>query len=220
MTRQNTGLTRRQSLFALGGAAAMTSIGAPRLAFAAAVGEGSPTGPIQQLNDALLAVMREGRGTPFATRYQQLTPVVDRVFDLERVLSRSVGLSWSSMPAAQRATLLDAFRRYTVASYLANFDSYDGQSFQVLPETRPVGENQVVVSSRLLRAIGSPIALDYVMSRGAQGWRAQDVLTNGTISRVAVQRSDFRMLLAQGGVPALTASLRNKVSSLSGGMLA
>ena len=50
--------------------------------------------------------------------------------------------------------------------------------------------------------------------------KAVDVLADGSISRVAVQRSDFRDLLRNGGVPALITALRQKVVTLSGGMLA
>ena len=220
MTTHETTMTRRRSLFAFGTAAALAAAIPWRLANAAAVGGATPGAPVQQLDDALLAAMKTGPGTPFAERYHALSPVVEQVFDLDAVLARSVGPSWASMPPAQQAALAAAFRRYTVSSYLANFNSYNGQSFQVLPDVRQVGDGQVVVQSRLLRTSGSPVALDYVMSRGPGGWRAVDVLTNGTISRVAVQRSDFRELLSSGGVPALTASLQQKVASLSGGMLA
>jgi phospholipid transport system substrate-binding protein len=58
------------------------------------------------------------------------------------------------------------------------------------------------------------------MRNGPSGWKAVDVLANGSISRVAVQRSDFRELLASGGVPALMAALQRKVANLSGGMAA
>jgi phospholipid transport system substrate-binding protein len=47
-----------------------------------------------------------------------------------------------------------------------------------------------------------------------------DVLLDGTISRVAVQRSDFRGLLADGDASALVASLEQKIADLSGGTLA
>ena len=43
-----------------------------------------------------------------------------------------------------------------------------------------------------------------------------DVLMDGSISRVAVQRSDFRSLLSSGGAPALVAGLQHKVANLSG----
>ena len=42
------------------------------------------------------------------------------------------------------------------------------------------------------------------------------MLTDGTISQVAVQRSDFGGLLASGGAPALRAGLERKVANLSG----
>jgi phospholipid transport system substrate-binding protein len=42
------------------------------------------------------------------------------------------------------------------------------------------------------------------------------VLADGAISRVAVQRSDFRALLAKGGGQALVASLKQKVDELAG----
>jgi phospholipid transport system substrate-binding protein len=46
------------------------------------------------------------------------------------------------------------------------------------------------------------------------GWKAIDVLLDGSISRVAVQRSDFRSLLAGGDPGRLIASLRAKTASL------
>jgi phospholipid transport system substrate-binding protein len=96
---------------------------------------------------------------------------------------------------------------------------YNGQSFRVLPAVRAVGNGDMVVQSRLLRIDGPPIALDYVVRRGPDGWRAVDVLMDGSISRVAVQRSDFRELLNTGGGRALAASLEHKVANLSGGTL-
>ena len=82
---------------------------------------------------------------------------------------------------------------------------------------RTLGNGEVVVNSRLIRADGSSVALDYVMRRGPAGWQAVDVLTDGSISRVAVQRSDFRELLSSGGAPALVEGLQHKVADLSGG---
>jgi phospholipid transport system substrate-binding protein len=58
------------------------------------------------------------------------------------------------------------------------------------------------------------------MREGEQGWRAVDVLADGTISRVAVQRSDFRAILGRDmNTAALLDSLRRKVADLSGGAI-
>ena len=174
--------------------------------------------PIENLDAALLAAMKSGRSTSFAQRYAMLAPVIDQTFDLNAVLAASIGLSWSTLPRDQQAQLLAAFRRYTVASYTANFNNYTGQTFQVAPAIRSLGNGEVVVQTEIDAADGSSNKLDYVMRNTASGWKAVDVLADGSISRVAVQRSDFRRLLNNGGAPALLAGLQSKVASLSGSM--
>jgi phospholipid transport system substrate-binding protein len=172
--------------------------------------------PIRQLYDALLAVMKAGHA-PFAQRYDQLAPVIDAVFDLPDILQASVGLPWNALSADQHSTLLTAFRRYSIATYVANFDSFDGQRFEVSPDTRALPNNEQVVTSRLIPASGDPHRLDYVMRQVSGPWQVVDVLADGTISRVAVQRSDFRRLLTQGGSAALVVSLQSKAAQLAGG---
>jgi phospholipid transport system substrate-binding protein len=175
---------------------------------------------VQQLDAALLASMKAGRNVPFAQRYAMLEPVIDRTFDLDAVLAASIGLSWPTLPSDQQNQLRAAFRRYTVASYAANFDNFTGQAFRVSPTPRVVGNGDVVVETKIIANDGSTTQLDYVMRNGPSGWKAVDVLADGSISRVAVQRSGFRLLLRSGGAPALMEGLQHKVASLSGGMRA
>ena len=174
--------------------------------------------PIVDLYTALEALMRTGRATPFPERFRTLTPVIDRVYDLTTVLRVSVGLRWPSFDEPTRKALMDAFRAFTIASFVANFDKWEGEKFEVLPETRMVGADQVV-QTRIVAETGEPIKLDYVMAPSDAGWRVTDVLLDGSISRVAVQRSDFRALLAHGDAAELIASLRRKVAHLSGGTI-
>jgi phospholipid transport system substrate-binding protein len=140
------------------------------------------------------------------------------VFDLDAILRASVGLAWTSLPPDQQALLRPVFRRYTVVSYLNNFDRYNGQRFTVSPTTRPAGNGEQIVSTQITPTSGDSHELDYVMKNTPTGWRAVDVLADGTISRVAVQRSDFRRLIARGGAPALAQSLASKSLYLSDGM--
>ncbi|MGE0225019.1 MAG: ABC transporter substrate-binding protein [Acetobacteraceae bacterium] len=181
--------------------------------------DGDVREPIVALYRALEDVMRAGKAVPFRQRFDTLAPVIDRVFDLETILQVSVGLRWNSIDAAAKATLLDAFRRFTIATYVANFNSFDGERFEVLPELRSIGADRVV-QTRIAPARGDTVRMDYVMRSAPRGWRVVDVLLDGTISRVAVQRSDFRSLLARGDTTALLDSLRRKTADLSGGALA
>lgn len=181
--------------------------------------DSSPARAIAAFNDALLQIMKAGKTTSFRQRFDTLAPVVDRTFDLETILRNSVGLRWSGMPAAQRQQLLATFRRYTIATWVANFDAWSGQRFTVSPDVRRVGD-ALIVATHLVPRNGSPTVLSYVMRQTESGWRAVDVLVDGSISRVAVQRSDFSAVLSKGGAPALTASLQRKIDSMSDGSLA
>jgi phospholipid transport system substrate-binding protein len=173
--------------------------------------------PLRDLYGALEAAMRAGPSTPFPQRFEALEPVVDRVFDLETVLKVSIGLRWDNLNPAVRARLLNVFRRFTIATYVANFDKYDGERFQILPGERASGADRIVQTQII--SGGDRIRLDYVMRAGGDGWRVVDVLFEGSISRVAVQRSDFRKILAGGDAEALIASLGRKIADLSDGAL-
>lgn len=177
---------------------------------------GGPIPPVHALNDALLRIMHVGSATPFAERVRLLAPAVTGAFDLRQILQTSVGPRWSGFTPQRQAELLDVFTAYTVASYVANFDAFAGERFEILPDLREVGADRVV-QTRIVPPAGETARIDYVMRSAAAGWRAVDVLLDGSISRVAVQRSDFRSLLAGGDPGRLIASLRAKTAGLESG---
>lgn len=174
--------------------------------------------PVATLDAGLLAIMKAGNATPFPKRYAMLGPIVQQTFDLPVVLQRAVGFGWPDVAPSQRQELLAVFRQYVVASYVANFDSYNGQQFRVLPGLRAVGSEQVV-STNIVSSDGTTRRIDFVLLQDGGRWQIVDVLLDGTISQVAVQRSDFSSLLSSGGAPALIAGLRKKVATLSGNTL-
>ena len=182
-----------------------------------------PALSVQHFNDGLLRVMKAGRTASFADRVRMLTPIVEQAFDLPLILRRSVGTQWSKFSDAAKADLLAAFEAFTVATWVANFDNFDGEAFEIAADVRAVGQ-EMVVQTRIVPTSGDATRLDYVMrevgreSAGAPGvWRAVDILLNGTISRVAVQRSDFRAIVDAGDPGALIILLRNKTAALAAG---
>jgi phospholipid transport system substrate-binding protein len=178
--------------------------------------DASPVAAVEALNAGLLQIMRAGRATPFAARAAMLTPVIQQSFDLGQILRTSVGSRFASLPAGQQTELLDLFTRYTVASYVANFDGFSGERFEVSPKPRQVGADQVV-ETRIVTSGGDSPRIDYVTRHTDSGWRVVDVLLDGSISRVAVQRSDFRALVGGNDAAPLIASLRQKIASLEAG---
>ncbi len=124
--------------------------------------------PLQDLYAALEAAMRAGNATPFPRRYDALAPVIDRVFDLETVLKVSVGMRWDSTDPARQARLLRVYRQFTVATYVANFNRYDGERFQILPGLRDTGSDRIV-ATEIING-GERLRLDYVMRDGSGVW--------------------------------------------------
>lgn len=204
------GLGRRRFLMVAAGVAVALTSGHSALAASA----GDPAAEIHTLNAALLSAMKSGRSETFAARMARLEPVLDQVFDLPTVLQASIGLRWSTLSPGEQAALLDSFRRYTAANYAANFDSYDNQTFQVLPGERALSDGRVIVQTRLANLNGAEHRIDYVMRCTPAGWKAVDVLADGSISRVGVQRADFGSVLARGGASALQARLASVTASL------
>lgn len=178
-----------------------------------------PVAPIQRLSQAMLTIMKQGKATPFAQRANELAPALDAALNIPQILRLSVGASWTGLSPAEQQRLLGVFRQYILATFVENFNSYDGQTVTVFPNPRPLADGAQVVRQEIIPRNGTnPHAIDYVMRQAPDGtWKATDVLADGTISRVAVLRSDFSALLARGGAAALEASLQQKTATLRTG---
>lgn len=203
-------ITRRTMALALG----LCPVAAAPFRARPAAAAGDPSAPIAALLDGLRAAMNSGKSTPFPQRYAALDPIIEQAFNLPQILQTSVGLRWRDLPPDQQSKLLDVFTRYTVASYVAAFDA-PGAQFTLLPERRTSGADQIV-ETQIAPPNGAPTRIDYVMRQDGGAWKAVDVLLTGSISRVAVQRSDFRQLIETGDASRLIKSLEQKVADLSG----
>lgn len=185
-----------------------------RLAMAADVGA-----PIEQLNAALLQAMKAGKRTPFQQRYDMLAASVIRAIDLNFILQTAIGAGWAGLSPDQQAALRSAFQRYSVATYVSNFDDFSGERFELLPQgtsgSNPVVRVKIVPGS----GGGDTHVLGYAMRQSAGGGKAVDVMADGSISQVAAQQAEIRSLFTRGGVSGLLGRLQQKVSELSGGAL-
>jgi phospholipid transport system substrate-binding protein len=78
----------------------------------------------------------------------------------------------------------------------------------------PRGADKIVQSK--LVAKNQTIAFGYRMRKSGNDWKILDIYLNGTISQLAMQRSDFAASLKKGGAPALTRLLSAKADKLLG----
>jgi phospholipid transport system substrate-binding protein len=168
--------------------------------------------PIRQFYDVLLSNMQNGPSLGPKGRYDRLEPVIQRDFDLNYMTRVAVGPPWSSLTDGERQQVTNAFGRYIAATYAERFDSYAGQKLQVTGEQpRAAG---VIVDSRIVRAGGAPVTIRYLMRQDGDAWRIADIYLSGTISEVAVHRSEFSSIIDRQGVPGLIAMLNQKADML------
>ncbi len=193
-------------------AAAMLAIGSSiSPSFAAAQSGDDPKATVQAFYTTLEDTMKHGAELGFEGRYQKLEPVIQRTFDVPVMAKIAVGAEWTAFSADEKERMLDAFSRYMVTTYAARFKSYKGQQFQV-GEVKQPAENRALVETRLIRANGDPISLNYLFRPGADGsWKIIDVYLSGAISEMARMRSDFSATVTGGGASALIAALEKKI---------
>jgi phospholipid transport system substrate-binding protein len=189
-------------------------IGGFALGFSRLVIASEVTAPIEQLDAGLLQVMKAGKTAPFQQRYDLLAPLVIRAFDLDFVLQNAIGAAWESLPADQQKSLKTAFQRYSIAIYVANFDDYSGERFDLSP---PADGSDMVVKVRIVPGSsgGDVHTLGYVMQQTDGKWKAVDVIADEIISQGTVQKAEIRAVLALSGPAGLLARLQQKVLDIS-----
>jgi phospholipid transport system substrate-binding protein len=208
------GTPRRRSK--IGGLCIALSLAVGIFAESAAALAVNPQDNVRGFYDTLLTTMRNGPTLGQSGRYARLAPVVDRVFDVPSMTRLAVGPTWATLPPAQQQQLIDAFRHYVAATYADRFDSYSGQQLQVTGE-RPYNAD-VIVQTKIVKSDGDTTTLDYLMHQNQGSWQISDVFLDGTISQLAIQRSEFHSILRREGVDGLVMALNRKVDLLGKGV--
>ena len=175
--------------------------------------EDAAVAPVQSFYDALLSSMKQGKALGLKGRYEKLKPVIESAFDLPGMTRLSVGPAWNTMSDADHEALTKALTRYTVASYAANFKSFDGEKFVVEPAAKDRNADKVVFSK--LIAGKDTIPFNYLMRKNGAGWKVIDIYLNGFVSQMAKQRSDFGATVQAGGA----AALEKKINGLADGLM-
>jgi phospholipid transport system substrate-binding protein len=182
---------------------------APRIALAAS----SPEETVRSFYEALQGAMKNGATLGVRGRYEQLTPAIQRNFDLDYMTHLAIGAAWNKLTEEQRKQASEAFARYITATYADNFASYSGEKFVVTGrETTSYG---TIVKSQIVKSSGEPVIMNYLMRQNDGDWRIADIYLTGTISQLATLRSQFSSVLARGGFPGLITLLNSKAQALT-----
>jgi phospholipid transport system substrate-binding protein len=185
-------------------------------AAAAVAKSGDASRSIDQLHAALLDVMKNAQTLGYDGRAAKLTPVIPHHFDVAFMAEKAVGAYWKSATETERKRYLEAFLRFMVANYAGQFDGWSGQSFETLGE-EPARMETRIVRSRLLDPKDENVELNYRMHQTPEGWKIIDVYLDGTVSELALRRSEFSGIVKRENFDALIAALDAKIAKLAAG---
>jgi len=85
----------------------------------------------------------------------------------------------------------------------------DTQQYECTPH-----HADLIVHSKLIPAHGAPVTLNYRMRGSGNDWKVVDVYLEGTISQLAVRRSEFTAILHSEGPDKLLATLQDQSDRL------
>jgi len=174
----------------------------------------APVQIVERLHAALLGVMKEAEKLGYEGRYERLAPVLGETYDTSFMAEKSVGRFWKQATPAEQKVLIETFSRFMVANYAGRFDGYSGQSFRTVGE-EPSAQGTVLVRTRLIEPEGEGVRLDYRLRRENGSWRIIDVYLNGTVSELALRRSEYASLIKRDGWNAMISALDERIQSFA-----
>lgn len=164
--------------------------------------------------DTLLAVMRDAKALRFKGRRDKLAPAIHASYNLPVMAKATMGRQWRSLTPAQRKTLVTAFSRMSVATYADRFDGYSGEKLDV-KDVADGPRGTLLVRTRIVKADGDTVKIDYLMRKYGDKWRIIDVFLKGTISELATKRSDYGSVMRRQGFNALISIINAKLAAFN-----
>jgi phospholipid transport system substrate-binding protein len=146
---------------------------------------------------------------------------MEKVLALRRLFAVSVevdsikrfvlGKYWRRASDEEKAEYRVLFEDYIVATYAGRINDYGGESLK-LGTARLERPGLAIVSSEVMRLKGPPVAVDWRLHHGGDGWRIIDIIIQG-ISLAITQRAEFSSVIRDSGgqVEGLLIKLRQAI---------
>jgi phospholipid transport system substrate-binding protein len=178
--------------------------------------DSGPTAVVNRFDETLIGVMKDGESLGYDGRFKRLQPVMQEAFALDSMAEKSLGQHWRELSEADRATWRQLFGEFTIANYAANFDRFTGQRFDMLGEEASTNDT-TMVKTKVISPGSDDVALTYRLQNIGGTWKIIDVFLKGTVSELALRRSDYASVFERNGFAALTTVLRGKIADLAAG---
>lgn len=182
------------------------------LAAALAVSAVANAGPAQDLVQARRSeVASKLKEAPSNERDKKVAAVLGQMFDFDTMGKTSLGKHWETLSEAQRTEFLALLGQLVQRSIEKNVRTTMNYDVQFLGEEAAEGGTLVKTkATNKKNEREEPVAIDYLLHETSAGWRAKDVITEGT-SMVGNYKSQFRRIIEKDGPDALLKKMRDKL---------
>jgi phospholipid transport system substrate-binding protein len=140
----------------------------------------------------------------------KIATLVDRYllphFDTEYAARLVLAQYWRTATPDQKKRFVDAFYHSLLQNYGSALVDFTADKLKVFPSKVDPGADHATVRTEIKRDNGDRIAVNYVLHKTPEGWKAYDVNIDG-ISYVKSYREDFGSQIAQQGIDSVIARL-------------
>jgi phospholipid transport system substrate-binding protein len=168
--------------------------------------------PVEQLYAVLLECLKNADLLGLEGRRAKIAPAVEAGYDVPFMAEKILGRHWAALAEPDRTRWTATFGSLTVATYAERMTGFTGQVFEVL-KVEPSQRDTAVVYTQVVTPKEAPIAINYRMRENGDGWRIIDVYLNGTVSELALRRSEYAAVLQRDGFEKLVASIDAKIKA-------
>lgn len=180
----------------------------------AAVAEASAV--VRGFTDAMLATLKEAETVNFDGRYAHLVPAVEKAFDIDFMSEKSLGDVWATLKPEQKTQWRQLFLKYTASNYASRLNKFSGQSFEQVGQ-EPGPSDTLMIQTKVIDPGAENVDLNYRLRKTEAGWKIIDIYLKGTVSEIALRRSDYVTVAKSQGFEALVTHLGKKIADMADG---
>ena len=165
----------------------------------------SPEQVVESFHKALISAMQEATDE---TRRAIVDEAINSHFQVHTIARISLGRNWRTLQSDKQSDYMTLMEELIRTTYASRFDKFDNQTFTVTSSS-PIASNRARVKS-ILNTKSEVVNLDYQLQFSEESWRIYDIVANG-VSDLALKRSNYAALYADGGLDSVTADIRTSI---------
>lgn len=171
-----------------------------------------PDALVKQTAEEVLTIIKNDKDIQAGNQQKVFAVAEEKIlpnFDFDRVCRMVLGKNWKSATPEQQASFQKEFRSLLLRTYASALGKYKDQVIEYKPLRAEADAKDVTVKTQILQPGGQPIAVDYSLTKTANGWKVYDIVIE-SVSLVTNYRSQFSNEIKQNGLDSLIKKLAEK----------